>query len=241
MDVKKINKLYQCNVCSSLLPNPSGTFMSMNDALINSSNSACVWLIRVPVNKVFLEFQSFDIWQSVDCADAYVQVYDGNSKSAPVVLSRSCGRTLPSSLVSSGSTMLVEYVTGGSVPALGFQATYNTVTCGATLTASNGSFTSPNFPSAYPSLMNCTWVIRAPVGYKVALVVDPFSLEPVQGCKYDYLIIRDGNQSTSPNIGKFCGTMTVPGFISTGSGVIIHFHSDDSIQASGFKATYAFV
>ncbi|XP_072284737.1 embryonic protein UVS.2-like [Pyxicephalus adspersus] len=48
LDVSKINKLYQCNVCATLLNNWNGIFTSANYPSAYPNNVNCVWLIRTP-------------------------------------------------------------------------------------------------------------------------------------------------------------------------------------------------
>ncbi|XP_075044745.1 hatching enzyme 1.2-like [Mixophyes fleayi] len=121
LDLMKINRLYQCDVCSSLLCEPSGSLHSgyTNSASLTRSN--CVWLIRIPENKVFLQFHSFET--SPSCFSDYVKVYDGASKTLPLLFNTTCRtRELPP-VVSTGSIMLVEFA---SKEYTSFTASYHT-------------------------------------------------------------------------------------------------------------------
>lgn len=67
-----------------------------------------------------------------------------------------------------------------------------------------------------------------------------FELEVNDRCVYDYLLIHDGSQPTSPAVGPYCGTEKVADFTSTGNFVLVEFHSDTVWELPGFKMSYTF-
>ncbi|XP_063293601.1 embryonic protein UVS.2-like [Pelobates fuscus] len=241
LDISKINKLYTCDACSTLLPDSTGSFVSANYPNNYPNNAKCFWLIRVPSDQVFLQFSAFDVQGSPSCSSDYLKVYDGANTSSPVLLDRACGTGQVPSLVSSGNLMLLEFASDSSITATGFKGSYSTVKCGSTLTSYSGVFSSPNYPSSYPALAQCTWVIIAPVGFKVSLNMTYFYLEIQRSCSNDYLVFYDGPTPTSPQIGKYCSMAKVPTITSTKNYLVIQFVSDESVQTRGFLAKYAFV
>ncbi|XP_075137941.1 hatching enzyme 1.2-like [Leptodactylus fuscus] len=224
LDLMKINRLYQCDVCSFLLCDTSGTFHppSMN-------RPDCVWLIRVPTNKVFLQFLTFTM--SGSCYSDYLVVYDGVSKSAPILLNATCRTGAPPPMVSTGNTMLVEM---WSKEKTSFSASYHTVVCGETYTAVKGTLTSPGYPTKYFPSTDCKWSIVAPPGYKVQLSFTSFALELSRNCIYDYLSVLHGDSSASA---KFCGSKKMPPMVSPGNWVLLEFHTDRSVQSTGFQVS----
>ncbi|XP_063293599.1 embryonic protein UVS.2-like [Pelobates fuscus] len=241
LDISKINKLYTCDACSTLLPDSTGSFVSANYPNNYHNNAKCFWLIRVPSDQVFLQFSAFDVQGSPSCSSDYLKVYDGANTSSPVLLDRACGTGQVPSLLSSGNMMLLEFASDSSITATGFKGSYSTVKCGSTLTSYSGVFSSPNYPSSYPALAQCTWVIIAPVGFKVSLNMTYFYLEIQRSCFNDYLVFYDGPTPTSPQIGKYCSMAKVPTITSTKNSLVIQFVSDESVQTRGFLAKYAFV
>ncbi|NXX37929.1 ASTL metalloendopeptidase, partial [Tricholaema leucomelas] len=124
LDVAKINKLYNCRRCSTILDAASGSLSSDNHPRNYTDNTNCVWLLRTRSRKISLHFQAFELQKTRDCQGDYVKVYDGSSKSSPVLMDKTCGSEIPKELVASSNLMLVEFVTDGANTASGFQATF---------------------------------------------------------------------------------------------------------------------
>ena len=55
---------------------------------------------------------------------------------------------------------------------------------------------------------------------------------------YDYVLLRDGNSSSSPSIGQYCGTNKPDGYVSMGSALFIKFKTDGATVRKGFNMTY---
>ncbi|KAM9302073.1 embryonic protein UVS.2-like [Gastrophryne carolinensis] len=246
LDVAKINRLYDCNVCSTVLSTNTGVFSSASYPSNYPNNYNCSWLIRLPItqNQIFLQFKAFDVQSSAGCTSDYIRVFDGPSRTSPLLLDRACGLGQMPSLVSSGSLMLVEFVSDGSLTATGFKASYSPVNCGGTYTSFSGTVSSPRYDgnTSYPPYSDCTWTILAPSGYKIQLSFSSFSLEPSSPCSYDFLEIRDGILPTAQHIGaSHCGTETLKPITSTKNGLLLHFVSDSYNESTGFLAKYTFV
>ncbi|XP_053950627.1 uncharacterized protein LOC128858401 isoform X1 [Anastrepha ludens] len=103
-------------------------------------------------------------------------------------------------------------------------------------------FYSPDYPNDYPKNINCTRVIEAPQGQIIRLDFrNSFHIEAKEECKFDFLEIRDGQYGFSNLLGKFCGTDFPPVITSKERYLWLHFHSDESIEYSGFTAVYEFI
>ncbi|XP_068111154.1 embryonic protein UVS.2-like isoform X2 [Hyperolius riggenbachi] len=244
MDIVKVNALYQCNLCRKLFNGDSGVISSENQPSPYPSNSSCLYLIRIPANKILLTFQAFDMKGFPHCCSSdYLRVYDGLTTSSPVLLDKTCGNTLPHPLMSSNRVMLLEFVIGGAVSGAGFQASYTTVLCGGIYTQNNGTVTSPNYPVFYSRNLNCFYRIIAPQGYKITLTFDDFFLTIVPNCDSgSYLKIYDGSDTSAPLLTTLCNILYDTTVVtSTGNNMVLKFVTDDGFSAPGFSSTYRFV
>ncbi|KAG9466383.1 hypothetical protein GDO78_016714, partial [Eleutherodactylus coqui] len=235
LDVSKINKLYQCDVCSNLLYDNNGTLTSANYPSAYSNNANCVWLIRTQSNQVTLNFVAFDVQSTPNCMSDYIRIYDGPTKNYPLILDRTCGSGLAPPIIASTSQLLVEFSSDSSVTGAGFKALYSTVICGGTYFTPQRNVSSPNYPNNYGPNMNCIYTITGPVGKRVSLTFIEFHVEWYYGCMNDGLSITDGVNQQGP----FCGEVA-PQFISAGNSIQLTFTSDGSIELKGFLAEYTF-
>ncbi|XP_036405668.1 adhesion G-protein coupled receptor G6 isoform X2 [Megalops cyprinoides] len=108
------------------------------------------------------------------------------------------------------------------------------VDCNQVLTAPQGSFTSPCYPSDYPKSLACKWTLQAPAGFIVQITFVDFELEEALGCIYDRVVVSTGNNDL-----KFCGiTAHRLTLNSTGNVMEVSFNSDFSVQKKGFNVSY---
>ena len=94
---------------------------------------------------------------------------------------------------------------------------------------------SPNHPSNYENSKDCQITIRS--SERVRIRFEAFNIESHSTCAWDWLEVRDGDgTSSSPIIGsKLCGTDIPAPIESSGDSITLVFHSDSSVQRSGFK------
>eukprot|EP00057_Strongylocentrotus_purpuratus_P007249 XP_011661723.1 PREDICTED: deleted in malignant brain tumors 1 protein [Strongylocentrotus purpuratus] len=119
-------------------------------------------------------------------------------------------------------------------------AAYVPVGCGGYFNVTDGTFTSPNYPSEYDDDSSCDFVFKASEGEVITVTFNDFELEAASGCGYDVLEIYDGPSSSANLLGEFCGTDS-PGIVtSSGNDMFIRFTSDSSITRTGFSADYQF-
>ena len=55
---------------------------------------------------------------------------------------------------------------------------------------------------------------------------------------FDSLTIYDGDSSTSPMMGKYCGDSIPPSHVSSSNAILINFQSDSAYTVAGFKMEY---
>ncbi|XP_063800236.1 astacin-like metalloendopeptidase [Pseudophryne corroboree] len=236
LDVKKINKYYDCTVCRTKLLRPSGR-LSSSDVAAEEQSDSCLWLIQVPYVKVLLQVESFNCLSGT--CSAAINVYDGVNTESPLLARFSPGTSFPL-LMSSGKFILVEYRRDNSTTST-FDASFRAVLFGATLTKDNGTVVSPKYPSFYPNNVNGTWIIIAPPGYSVSLTFPVFNVESSPSCSTDYLAILDGGGVTAPVLGTYCGKISGLKLKSSGQMMVLHFSSNLKVNKHGFQAKYSFV
>lgn len=97
---------------------------------------------------------------------------------------------------------------------------------------------SPNYPKSYGTNVECQVEIQFPDIMKVSLIFEEFELyqHVDDECGYHWLEIRDGGNTSSPNLrSKLCGD-DIPGLIqSSGNMLKIILHSDEHEMDGGFK------
>ncbi|XP_069481463.1 astacin-like metalloendopeptidase [Ambystoma mexicanum] len=239
LDVAKINKLYNCTFCTYLFTDPSGHFNFTAQTALSPSPGSCLWYIRAK-KQVVLWINDYNIVSSPNCQSNYLRVYDGDSKSANIILDKTCGQGAGLSLLTSGVTMLVEFVYNNPRASNSFNAAYNTDNCGGTYTRTSGTVTSPNYPFASPPSTYCTWTISAPQGYKIALNMLTLSFPLQLNCQTDSLSVYDDAKPGSGFVGSYCTQL--PGIITSyGTRLSLRFMGHSNKANIGFLVTYSFV
>ncbi|XP_029110994.1 cubilin [Scleropages formosus] len=230
--------------CGGYLTSPTGTFGSPDINLDGKYEPQlhCVWTIAAPANKVVnLTFTTFHL-EGGSCKYDYVQVFDGDSISFPLV-GTYCGNTIPAPFQSTGNFLTVQFITDSSVAFAGFNATYRTadMLCGGILNATSSvqTISSPSYPNAYPNFISCRWTLDAPPQENIKVSVQYFHLQPSQSCSQNYLEMKDWPTGDYGQVHRFCGTDThVPDFYTYGRTMHLTFKSEAFVAENGFSLTY---
>ncbi|XP_053569055.1 uncharacterized protein LOC128659456 [Bombina bombina] len=112
-------------------------------------------------------------------------------------------------------------------------------TCGGVFKGNAAQFQSPGFPQSYPSDMNCTWVIEAPVGYYIILMFRSLVLEEHRNCQYDYVLVYDGKESDNKQLGRFCGSQLPSPLRATSNVLTVIMRSDSSVELDGISVQFS--
>ena len=99
------------------------------------------------------------------------------------------------------------------------------------------TITSPNYPSNYDVSEDCQVTIRFGSDERVKIQIEGFDVESNLNCDYDYLVVHDGDSTSSPKIGlKLCGTSPSGTIMeSSGNTMTLYFHSDSWTTRTGFR------
>lgn len=115
-----------CSGVTTTLTAQSGTFSDGSASNNYANNTNCSWLIQ-PANaiSISLSFPTFNTQLNYDG----VIVYDGANNTAPV-LGQFSGTSLPNTVISTGGSMYVEFLSDPSNRAQGWTANYNAMITG---------------------------------------------------------------------------------------------------------------
>ncbi|XP_042763742.1 deleted in malignant brain tumors 1 protein-like, partial [Panthera leo] len=109
--------------------------------------------------------------------------------------------------------------------------------CGGVISGLSGSFSSPWYPTNYPTDVECIWVIHVAEKFHIELVIPSLKLEDIYGCPYDFIEVFDGRQVASLSMGRFCAGAELT-FLSSSNIMTVVFRSDAMITNTGFYALY---
>ncbi|KAF7480964.1 Hypothetical predicted protein [Marmota monax] len=109
--------------------------------------------------------------------------------------------------------------------------------CGGVLSSLSGSFSSPWYPTNYPTDVECIWVIHVAEKFHIQLTIPSLRLEDIYGCPYDFVEVFDGRQAASLSMGRFCAGEELT-FLSSSNIMTVEFRSDAMITSTGFYALY---
>uniref|UniRef100_A0A8C3TYW6 Metalloendopeptidase n=1 Tax=Catharus ustulatus TaxID=91951 RepID=A0A8C3TYW6_CATUS len=226
--------------CEQKIHSPNGIITSPNWPDKYPSRKECTWEISAtPGQRVKLTFNEFEIEQHQECAYDHLEVFDGESEKSPI-LGRLCGNKIPDPLIATGNKMFLRFISDASVQRKGFQATHSTE-CGGRLKAelkakdlySHAQFGDNN----YPVQADCDWLLVTERGSRVELMFQTFEVEEEADCGYDYVELFDGHDKTM-RLGRFCGSGPPEEIFSAGDSLLLHFHTDDTINKKGFHIRY---
>ena len=86
--------------------------------------------------------------------------------------------------------------------------------------------------------MDCTWLVKAPVGATISLEFQLFNFEESSNCVNDYLAIYDGPTENYPLVNVFCGGRVPAKIISTRNSLFLRMKTNGRINKYGFAAIY---
>ena len=121
------NKTCVSNVtdCDYVLEEPSGRINT--SGFPNSPyapNSNCTWVIELPTYKsIELKFIEMDIEESPNCVKDQVTILNGKDEDA-LSLGSYCGNKLPATIQSSTETVIIKFISDGTINNKGFNLQY---------------------------------------------------------------------------------------------------------------------
>ncbi|XP_057332104.1 dorsal-ventral patterning protein tolloid-like [Microplitis mediator] len=207
-DITATKLLYNCSA-------HDGSFFEPWDMIVppvhpNNSpkvSDKCKWTIRAAEGeRIKVILTSWDIQETPNCTVEYVEIKDGYQANSRV-LARICGED-KTVIVTASNFVSITYARNRYENYhLGFILKYETVCGGDIYIESNDSYylESPNYPESYKPNKQCHWNIKAPYKHYIVIQFNYFELEESNGCKNDFVKVREGGNRNAPIIGKYCG------------------------------------
>lgn len=171
-----VTKRIPFTVCQNTLHGFYGVIESPNFPYTYEKNANCSWTIDAPIgNKINITFSHFDLEGTSytnSCDYDYLEVYEGYDGGPHTQLGKFCdSNVLPPKIHSSDHQVHLKFVTDGFLNSNGFRLEWVVDGCGGHLTRPFDSFTSPGYPSAYPSNVDCEWLIEVDFSHSIELTL----------------------------------------------------------------------
>ncbi|KAH8261248.1 hypothetical protein KR044_005812, partial [Drosophila immigrans] len=217
----------------SILTNCGGVLTSTHDAIRHFflSSTICEWIIEVPGRK------RLQVAVPLLPRKGRVKIFDNSTVGEEKLLKNIEGENKPFEMDEEINSKLLTIVVSRETYFFTVTIEYEPVDtrCGGTYSTLYGTINSPNWPGKYGPSENCTWIIKAPFGERIELIVHNFTTENSwRQCIDDYVEIRNGDQAEAPLIGRYCGWTIPPRLLSYGNALYVHFHSDNLMEERGF-------
>lgn len=198
------------------------------------NNQDASWLIDGgalgdSITSITLQFYQFDL-----LAGDTLKVFDGETSDGPLLGTYS-GNNIPSSITTTGSTMLVSFSTDGTGTSKGWYAEYKAnaaVFCTGIeeLTGPYGTIEDGSGSYNYHNNAYCKWRIKPPVADKITLSFNSFDTEN----QYDFLAIYDGSEQ----MGQYSGNIVPEPMVATSGSVFIVWYSNNNTNFTGWSLSY---
>ncbi|KPJ15265.1 Cubilin [Papilio machaon] len=162
----------------------------------------CYTLITAPEHHTVALYFLF-ITPEYDNENVYLDIFDGNSTTSPLLVRFAKEAVRYSAVFSTGKSLLLHNHGGDNKRMLTFDSNYVATDkgrgCGGKLNNVVGRVMSPLYPEVYRQKSTCEWELETPHGTRVMVHFEVFDLGVVCDQNYLQLVNRDGN-----TISTFC-------------------------------------
>ncbi|XP_008565950.1 PREDICTED: cubilin [Galeopterus variegatus] len=219
----------------------NATWTPQNISSPNSSNSdvpffICTWVIEAPPHQQV----EITVWalqlHSQNCAQNYLEFQDSQESNGNqrMQFCRGNASAVPAFYSSTRTAIIIfksEVLNRNS--RMGF--TYKIAGCNREYNKGFGNLKSPGWPENYSNNMNCTIVLTAPENHSISLFFHSFAIEDSSECRHDFLEVRNGSNSSSLLLGKYCGTLLPNPVFSQNNKLYLRFKSNSAISSRGYE------
>ncbi|XP_039189271.1 ovochymase-1 isoform X3 [Crotalus tigris] len=219
-----------------------------------SNVTSCYWRIVAPLNAIIrLDFLDFVLENSLPSCHGGLILYEGFGPTREM-LGNFCNEIPHYPIKSRTSMMMLNFTSGTDTNMKGFTLAYKIQETESgpvqdrdirkgcpvldLIPVGVAEIVSPNYPDIYPNLLNCTWTIYSASGSKLKTVIRDVIIEDAKDCIWDSLSFYDGPDQHSQLLGTLCGHKRNLQLYSSSSYLTVHFRTDGSVGAKGFKINF---
>ncbi|CAL4091433.1 unnamed protein product [Meganyctiphanes norvegica] len=214
----------------------SGSIESPNYPGNYPADQDCYWSVTAnEYSAITVSFEHFDI-DSYN--NDYLEIRDGIDSGAPLItrISGSYGDNPDiEEIISTGNSLYVYFHSDYDYQYSGFKLNWITESCVEYIEGTDGELFSLNYPDDYPENVRCWWILNSPDYSVIRVVFEMFSTPD----SYDYLEIRDGNESSAPVLVTLSGHLnSIDDIKSTSNSLSLFLYSNNVVQDIGFKLNW---
>ncbi|XP_046548797.1 cubilin-like [Haliotis rubra] len=210
-----------------------------------SQSRSCSWLLRRANSTKTLDISvtKSEIMPSASCTDDKILIYDGNSRSSPLI-GRFCGMGLPSFRMT-GRNAFITFLATSQPVRRSFTLSYLEADLAfwkrinKYAQRTENTLLTPNYPLNYQRNAEYSWDLYTVTnGENVVIKVVTSDIEESDGCVNDRVQVHDGASKSSKLLGKWCGKDT-PTFRSSRQHIGLYLISNDNdVTGAGFEINY---
>ncbi|XP_045483402.1 neuropilin and tolloid-like protein 1 isoform X1 [Harmonia axyridis] len=229
-------------------------------AVTYPNNLDCTIVLTAPAGHlVTLDFRDwFDIEDSTDCKNDYLEVRDGPfGFNKQLENRRFCGNEFPPMMTSSDRHLWIHFHSDENIECKGFKAVFDFVKRPPSLqtpevkpchikkdnmeegllSSSEISKEIINFDRQYGMPIDCLWIIEVKKNWKVHLQFEEFKLEAPNNCEENFIQIFHDKTDMNSREKTFCGSMADP-VMSKNNVMILRFYNELPTDKTMFDANF---
>ncbi|XP_018577861.1 cubilin-like [Anoplophora glabripennis] len=208
-----------------------GTIESPGSPANYPPNRDCYWRIIVPFGKrLQFHFFSLDIGNNADCDHDFIEFNNLFNIRNGGAFAKFCNSSNPIPFYSVSDGVEVHFHSGKDSSHPGFQMTYSVVEgtpgCGGIYTAAEGTINSAKPDSSTHNI--CEYKIQQAYKTRTKITFLNLDLHQTSSCTDEYIEIREGPNTDSPLIGRYCGNILPASYVSNAQITIISSISRDT-------------
>ncbi|XP_026326618.1 cubilin homolog [Hyposmocoma kahamanoa] len=223
--------------CGGTLTSEEGSIASPNYPLSYPTSASCEWVLKTsPGNKVYINFEEFDLEDSENCNEDYLEVRENDGVGRLVGLY--CGKNIPSN-TTAASKLYIKFHSDSQDAGRGFLLHYGFLHGNVITGSKSGNIASPLYPFKYVGAGDYSWRILINGSQSVSLTIESLEIPTHGSTCYNYLEVYDGYDDEAPLLQQFCGLLNEQKAVQTSSNVAyIKLHLEDSNTGSIFFVSW---